>query len=693
MRLWKGILLLSSVLFCTSPAHSQCQPDCPDPGSGTAGVAAFAAACDGCSSTDNPATTCNGGFSIELVDCGRDGDLVTYTYEVCKLTTGSDLSHWVIALGDVDCLAAGVSLADLVANVTQDGNAAPFAVGVDPTTQVSGFKFDIGGSGCHTYAVTFDESLLADGFVLGKSTVVSATKAGNQDIQRADRDPPGYACVLGPICIQQLGCDPPDISCPPDVSLSCSDSTDPNSTGFATAQGDCPPVTVTFEDSEAPGACAAARTITRTWTATDDSGQTATCDQTITVSDDDPPLITCPADVTVGCDDPTDPNSTGVATATDGCDQTPDVSFTDSVQQNACGRVITRTWTATDDCGNMASCVQTITVSDDDPPVITCPADVTVGCDDPTDPNSTGVATATDGCDDTPDVSFSDSVQQNACGRVITRTWTATDDCGNMATCIQTITVSDDVAPEITCPDDFCVTAPDQDGVVVSFQVDVSDACDPNVQLECTPPSGSVFPLGVTVVTCVATDCAGNRAECSFEVEVKIDPTTVSGCATKFVDGDFIQGGAVVYTIVLSHESESAMPDGPGMEFVDVLPAQLTMEDAWCTSGDIAIYDPLLRKVGWSGEIPPGDGVTIWIAARINHGTGGQVCNQGMLYYTSAGPFGRPTDDPDLPGREDRTCFVIPGSTPSEIPTLSEWGLIALMSLFGLALVRRKIGA
>ena len=47
--------------------------------------------------------------------------------------------------------------------------------------------------------------------------------------------------------------------------------------------------------------------------------------------------------------------------------------------------VITRTWTATDNCGNASTCIQTITVEDVTAPVITCPVDVTVNCEDPID--------------------------------------------------------------------------------------------------------------------------------------------------------------------------------------------------------------------------------------------------------------------------------------------------------------------
>jgi len=47
----------------------------------------------------------------------------------------------------------------------------------------------------------------------------------------------------------------------------------------------------------------------------------------------------------------------------------------------------------------------------------------------------------------------------------------------------------------------------------------VSDNC-PGASVACVPPSGSVFALGTTSVTCTATDAAGNTATCSFPVKL-----------------------------------------------------------------------------------------------------------------------------------------------------------------------------
>lgn len=150
------------------------------------------------------------------------------------------------------------------------------------------------------------------------------------------------------------------------------------------------------------------------------------------------------------------PNATlGFALATDNCTQFPLVTYTDVFTPGGTCPPITgsiaRTWKATDACGNMSTCLQTITVVDTTPPAITCPADVTIECGDSTLPANTGLATAVDNCDASVVPTYSDN-SAGSCPQVITRTWTATDDCGNSSSCVQTITVQDTSAPTVTPP-------------------------------------------------------------------------------------------------------------------------------------------------------------------------------------------------------------------------------------------------
>ncbi len=96
---------------------------------------------------------------------------------------------------------------------------------------------------------------------------------------------------------------PPVITCPADVTVEYGASTSFVDTGSATANDDTDanPI-VTFSDSFST-ACGSTGTITRTWTATDESGKSSTCEQTITIVDKMPPgTTTPPADVIVQCE-------------------------------------------------------------------------------------------------------------------------------------------------------------------------------------------------------------------------------------------------------------------------------------------------------------------------------------------------------------------------------------------------------
>ena len=140
--------------------------------------------------------------------------------------------------------------------------------------------------------------------------------------------------------------------------------------------------------------------------------------------------------------------------------------------------MITRTWTATDGCGNASSCIQTITVVDLVAPVITCPASLTIACTADNSPAGTGVATAVDDCSGAT-ISHSDATAAGSCAGnyVISRTWTDTDGCGNASSCVQTITVVDLVAPVITCPASLTIDCTDDNSPTGTGNATAVDAC------------------------------------------------------------------------------------------------------------------------------------------------------------------------------------------------------------------------
>lgn len=175
----------------------------------------------------------------------------------------------------------------------------------------------------------------------------------------------------------------PGLACPPNVTIACTSSTLPATTGSPTSSDNCtatPVVTYSDATVASPG-CTQEYTITRTWVATDGCGNSVSCVQTIVIDDSQAPGITCPPDITVDCSASTLPGNTGTATATDNC-STPIVTYADVTIEapRPSELTITRVWTASDGCGNISTCVQIITVTESNPPVITSQPQNIVEC-------------------------------------------------------------------------------------------------------------------------------------------------------------------------------------------------------------------------------------------------------------------------------------------------------------------------
>lgn len=102
--------------------------------------------------------------------------------------------------------------------------------------------------------------------------------------------------------------------------------------------------------------------------------------------------------------------------------------------------------------------------------------------------------------------------------------FTATDQCGLLTFHSVMIVVRDIIPPVLTPPLPIVVGATGPSGATVTYTVTATDNTGGTVNLSCNPPSGSVFPVGVTTVTCTATDSTGNSATKSFTVTVQAGP-------------------------------------------------------------------------------------------------------------------------------------------------------------------------
>src|SRR5439155_18025379 len=121
----------------------------------------------------------------------------------------------------------------------------------------------------------------------------------------------------------------------------------------------------------------------------------------------------------------------GTATATDNCSSVTPTASTGAVSSSSCSRSQTRTWNATDACGNTATAVsRTVTWTEDTtPPVITATGTtLTLACNPSASQinGALGTATATDNCGPvTPSVDER-SVGPGGCSRPQTRPWRPT---------------------------------------------------------------------------------------------------------------------------------------------------------------------------------------------------------------------------------------------------------------------------
>jgi hypothetical protein len=282
------------------------------------------------------------------------------------------------------------------------------------------------------------------------SSCVTVSEAGPYSVTITGADGCSSSCSAT-VTIEEN--ESPVITCPADVDIECGQSTLPGATGFATATDECgvPPM-VSFEDRVKEGGCPQEYLIIRTWTATDESGKTMRCIQLINVHDTTPPMLSCPTDETIEC---RETSLFGMVTAVDECGALVEVTFvTDSIP-GACDNEYTliRTWTATDECWNTASCSSTIVVIDNTLPTLTCPAAIgPVECIDQIPAVDISLVTASDNCGTPTVIHVGDDISNQSCEDqfLLTRTYQAIDDCGKTATCTQEITVFDDTPPTLT---------------------------------------------------------------------------------------------------------------------------------------------------------------------------------------------------------------------------------------------------
>jgi len=288
-------------------------------------------------------------------------------------------------------------------------------------------------------------------------------------------------------------------------------------------------------------------TTTVTWIVVDVHGLVGFCSQNVTVVDDEAPSITCAAAQTQSVDaGQCQANVTVTGPAySDNCAVDfflNDYTGTDDASGDYPVGTTQITWIILDIYGNVNLCTQDITVVDDELPAIDCADDQTQTADPGDCQAAVTVAGPVTGDNCGVDLFFNDKTGSQVAddiypvGTTIV-TWTVVDVNGNVSTCTQAITVTDDEAPTFICAGNQTHTA---DAGVCNAAVTVnppyaaSDNCGIASVLNSfngTDDASGTYPVGTTTVTWTVTDVHGNTTTCEQNITITDDEAPSITCA------------------------------------------------------------------------------------------------------------------------------------------------------------------
>ena len=316
--------------------------------------------------------------------------------------------------------------------------------------------------------------------------------------------------------------------------------------------------------------------------------------------------------------------------------------------------------------GPVSFCTAAPLGGDTTPPVISnCPNDISVtisaaDCDEvvnwteptATDDNSVDSFTITHNPGDTFPVGTT------------TVTYTATDPAGNTASCIFNVTVNDNIPPVISNgPGDIVVNLSGGicDEVVNWIEPIASDNCSV-ASFNSTHSSGDGFPIGISVVSYIATDSSGNVTAWTFNVTVvDTTPPIFDSCPTTWSIAPFdlaSQTAVVTWQEPSASDNCNVVVTG-NFNSGDSLPAGLTkvVYTATDDSGNTAICEFEVTVIG--NKVPIASPMVI----EAFTGEPKEICldvrdpDDDVLTVTEI-DYGTLNGVIDGPGSVDNLCFI-----------------------------------
>ena len=299
------------------------------------------------------------------------------------------------------------------------------------------------------------------------------------------------------------------------------------------------PSAMIFSQSPVAGTLVLDTTII-TYSITDPTGNTGTCQTAFNVVDNIAPVVTCPTDQEVPAGEfcfAVLGDYRDSVTVIENCFYGEQVLVT---QNPIIGTVLSSptliTMMGTDESGNSSTCSFSITPIDTTAPSLFCPADMTVDVNASCEyivANFSGDATIDDNCSVFANMVYNQSVTVGSTLVQGTSSvqLTVMDESGNSSTCSFNLTVTDLSGPTVTCPPSVGVIMDANcSGILGDYSGDItySDNCSATGSLTLTqsPISGTVIS-GNTPILITLTDEFGNSSTCNMTAIAidNIDPT------------------------------------------------------------------------------------------------------------------------------------------------------------------------
>jgi hypothetical protein len=378
-------------------------------------------------------------------------------------------------------------------------------------------------------------------------------------------DTPVTCLPAGSFTVHVVDTTPPVVTPPANESVSTGNPAGTTVTYGSASATDAvagsPPVSC----APASGSTFPVGTTTVTCSASDGTNTgTATFTVTVALVDSTAPTVSVPGPITAEATGPGGASVPFSVTATDAVDPSPDISCSHGSGATFPLGTTTVSCTATDASSNTSTPESfNITVVDTTPPVVTPPANQSVNTGNPSGTTvSYPAASASDAVAGSVGTTCDPASGSNFPLGTTTVNCSASDGTNTgTATFTVTVTLVDSIAPTVSVPGPITADAVGPGGASVSFSVSATDTIDPSPTLSCSHTSGATFPLGMTTVSCTATDASNNTsAPASFTISVvdRVAPTvSVPRGITQEASGP---GGAAVTFSVTATDAIDPSP-------------------------------------------------------------------------------------------------------------------------------------